>query len=60
MKEWETEVVPPLEIGEPVMGSNTSKEKEKVAVIDIVGPLSSFHYQVKNVCLFFVKRICRC
>lgn len=47
-------MVPPLEIGEPAMDLELSevrgeKEKEQAAVIDIMGPLSSFHYQVKNV-----------
>ena len=60
VKEKETEVVPPLEIGEPAMSLNMDKEREKVAVIDIMGPLSSFHYQVKNVRLLFVEGICCC
>lgn len=43
----EIEMVPPLQIGEPVVELST----ERAVVIDITSPLSSFHYQVKNVCL---------
>jgi betaine lipid synthase len=43
----ETEIVPPLEIGEPAM--DISGSEIAAAVIDITSPLSSFHYQVKNV-----------
>lgn len=41
-------MVPPLEIGEPAIDSPGS-EQSKAAVVDITAPLSSFHYQVKNV-----------
>jgi betaine lipid synthase len=44
----ETEMVPLLEIGEPVMGL-WGGAPSGAAVIDITSPLSSFHYQVKNV-----------
>jgi betaine lipid synthase len=44
----ETEFVPPLEIGEPAIDPSSS-EQMKAAVVDITSPLSSFHYQVKNV-----------
>jgi hypothetical protein len=47
----ESEFVPPLEIGEPVVSV-----KERVfssqTVIDITPPLSSFHYQVNKVQCF--------
>lgn len=49
----ETEIVPPLEIGEPVLamsrGLNSDAPLPVATVIDITSPLSSFHYQVKNV-----------
>jgi betaine lipid synthase len=53
----DTEFVPPLEIGEPVMdvqqlASNTQ------TVIDISPPLSSFHYQVNKVEFFPVTVAC--
>ena len=43
-------LVPPLEIGAPAMDLATEKEKRPPAIIiDVSAPLSSFHYQVKNV-----------
>ena len=55
----ETEHVPPLEIGEPVM-ELSSDALRGAAIIDITSPLSSFHYQVKNVSLirlFYALRV---
>ncbi|PPR00108.1 hypothetical protein CVT24_008964 [Panaeolus cyanescens] len=41
--------IPTLEIGSPLLGSSTvSKPHAKETLIDIVPPLSSFHYQVKK------------
>jgi betaine lipid synthase len=44
----ETELVPPLEIGEPAVELSVDVPSG-AAVIDITSPLSAFHYQVKNV-----------
>ena len=41
-------LVPPLEIGEPAVPLNTQAVGQMV--IDVTPPLSSFHYQIKNVC----------
>jgi hypothetical protein len=43
----ETELVPPLEIGAPAV--DLSGATPGATIIDIRAPLSSFHYQVKNV-----------
>jgi hypothetical protein len=46
----ETETIPLLEIGSPVIGvEDTTVAQSPAAVIDITLPLSSFHYQVKHV-----------
>lgn len=43
-------VVPELEIGEPALRLESRQEEpEQGIVIDVSPPLSSFHYQVKNV-----------
>jgi hypothetical protein len=44
----ESEFVPPLEIGEPVVGVK-ERAFSSQTVIDITPPLSSFHYQVNKV-----------
>ncbi|KAG6917420.1 hypothetical protein DXG01_002505 [Tephrocybe rancida] len=42
-----TDSVPPLEIGEPALGVQTTTDRAAV-VVDITPPLSSFHYQVNK------------
>lgn len=43
-------VVPPLEIGEPVIPLNKEQTSSNHdMVIDVTPPLSSFHYQLKKV-----------
>lgn len=44
----EAESVPPLDIGDPFADVSSHKIKAE-NVINITAPLSSFHYQVKNV-----------
>lgn len=44
----DSEIVPPLEIGEPVMDVQQLASGSQT-VIDISPPLSSFHYQVNKV-----------
>jgi hypothetical protein len=49
----ESEIVPPLEIGEPAMDISQEYQPRSV-IVNVTSPLSSFHYQVKNVSIFAV------
>ena len=45
----ETATVPELTIGEPALDFGQDVTQEQGVIIDVSPPLSSFHYQVKNV-----------
>lgn len=44
-----SDAIPVLEIGSPLIAASLSKPQSKETLVDIVPPLSSFHYQVKKV-----------
>lgn len=55
----ETEMVPPLEIGEPAL-ELVKRGPPGSAIVDITAPLSSFHYQVKKVGCFCLLSPAKC
>lgn len=52
----DTEMVPPLEIGSPALDIAAPTTAAPIR-IDITAPLSSFHYQVKNVSLILTNPV---